>query len=663
VQIDNGSAPATGVVTIEAPGADANQIRRYLRAVKRRWPILIAFAFVGALLGWVTTPDAQGALVADKTFYQATNTLILDSGSPAGSESGSRDASINLEQAAFLANKGEVSVRVAEKLGLDPAQVSSNVIAQALGGVSSIQVTAIGSTPDATVTLSDTTATELAQYLSDSATQSYQAQRDDVLKKLDEIKAQQADLQGQIVRNSSPELQAQLDSTVNQYRTTYEQFQQLAAQGQPGAGLKTIQAATPIAISRADYNAIRSQIVATPELTASAATPATTTAPRSTSASSKPPSPGLRAIAGGILGLILGLVLAMVLDRYDSRLRQREDVEAATNLPVLAEIPPLTKEQQHSTEIVALTNRRSRAAEAYRVVRTALIFAHMAGDEQATPFAVGPPSNGSPGKNGSNRDNGSNGSNGSSRKRALGTNAGAVAGGPLNGQVIMVTSPGPDEGKTTTVANLAAVLAEGGSSVLVINCDFRRPRIGKYLLEGETADALADQMGDIAATGQVKAVGTRIPRVRLVTGIGEGDHDANPIEIVGVQRRLIGFARQHYDVVLLDTAPFLTTNDASDLLVDTDTVLMVARCGKTRRESARRAGELLGRLEAPVLGVIFTDSADAPSTDYYYHYYLDESAPKSRLGRAAKVGDDGPGEPGSLADLAVGAGPVEAPRN
>ena len=75
----------------------------------------------------------------------------------------------------------------------------------------------------------------------------------------------------------------------------------------------------------------------------------------------------------------------------------------------------------------------------------------------------------------------------------------------------MVTSPGPDEGKTTTVSNLAAVLAEGGLSVLVINCDFRRPRIQKYLLEkGSTRDD-TDQLGLIAETGQVRAVATMVP--------------------------------------------------------------------------------------------------------------------------------------------------------
>ena len=271
------------------------------------------------------------------------------------------------------------------------------------------------------------------------------------------------------------------------------------------------------------------------------------------------------------------------------------------------------------------------------MVRTALIFAHAAANEDAATRRDGQrprPSNG-------------NGAGATATARPRRTAPGADADGddatwatdptPL-GQVVMVTSPGPDEGKTTTVSNLAAVLAEGGLSVLVINCDFRRPRIQKYLLEkGSTRDE-TDQLGLIAETGQVRAVATMVPRVRLVTGIGEGDLDANPIEIVAVQKRLIAFARLHYDIVLLDTAPFLTTNDASDLLVDTDSVIMVARCGKTRKEAARRAAELLFRLEAPLLGTVFTDSADAPSAEYYYHYYLDDTEPRPRSVRNLRPG-------------------------
>ena len=596
MRIDSASSPSPAAVTISG-GGDVTQLRRYLRGVRRRWPVLVAFCFVGALVGWVSTPNAKGAVVADQTYYQGVHTLLADN---TGTSGGVADTTVNLEQAAFLANKGEVPNRVANKLGLSAELVSSSCLGQALSGVSSIQITCVDANGDRAVNLSNTVATELIQYLAETTKATYESKRDAIQAKLDDLTKQRTDLGGKIAKTSGDTtvLNAQLDSVSNQYRITYEQYQLLASSGQPSAGLSTVQVATPLAITRAEYQALRTQIQSGPDL--SGGSTATTLAPKSSPSTGKPASAPLRGAAGAFLGLILGIVVALVLDRYDTRLRQREEVESATGLPVLAEIPPLSSKQQHEVEVVAFTNRRSRTAEAYRVVRTALIFAHAAAEAEGGESAAAPVVNGN----------------------------GDAA--PAGGQVVMVTSPGPGEGKTTTVSNLAAVMAEGGLSVLVINCDFRRPRVQKYLIDEPEEGPSPEALGLIATTGQVKAVATKMPRVRLVTGIGDGDLDANPIEIVGIQKRLIAFARQHYDVVLLDTAPFLTTNDASELLADCDVVLVVVRCGKTRREAARRTSELLSRLEAPLLGTVFTDSADAPSAEYYYHYYLDDSPTKNR---------------------------------
>ncbi len=638
MRIDSPSSPPPAAVTISG-GGDVTQLRRYLRAVRRRWPVLIAFCFVGALVGWVTTPNAKGAVVADQTFYQAVHTLLADSTTGGGEGTASASpTTVNLDQAAFLANKGEVPDRVAKKLGVSAGQVSANCMGQSLGGVSSIQITCVDPSADRAVMLSDTVAGELIQYLAETTKTRYETQRDAVQAKLDDLTKQRTDVVNQLAAHTGDAtvLNAQLDSISNQYRITYEEFQLLASNGQPSAGLTTVQAATPLAITRAQYNALHAQIQNGPD--PSGATPSTTTPPKSSPSAGKPASAPLRGMAGGFLGLILGVITALVLDRYDTRLRQREEVESVTGLPVLAEIPPLSSKQQHDVEVVAFTNRRSRTAEAYRVVRSALIFAHAAAvaelGESAGADSPAVTGNGAGG-------NGLTPPNGGLPRRESVTDAGPAK----EGQVVMVTSPGPGEGKTTTVSNLAAVLAEGGLSVLVLNCDFRRPRVQKYLIDEPDGASESDPMGIIAATGQVKAVATKMPHVRLVTGIGEGDLDANPIEIVGVQKRLIAFARQHYDVVLLDTAPFLTTNDASELLADSDVVLLVIRCGKTRREAARRTSELLFRLEAPLLGTVFTDSADAPSAEYYYHYYLDETPTKGRGPFASRATPEPAGEP------------------
>src|SRR5690606_24231128 len=109
----------------------------------------------------------------------------------------------------------------------------------------------------------------------------------------------------------------------------------------------------------------------------------------------------------------------------------------------------------------------------------------------------------------------------------------------------------PSEGKTTTVSNLATVLAEDGREVLVVNCDFRRPHLHAFLGGGAEPRQVFD---------------TEVPGVKLVTGVVEDPSAVAPAEVISAQQRLIANARQHFDYILLDTAPILTTNDASELL-------------------------------------------------------------------------------------------------
>jgi Mrp family chromosome partitioning ATPase len=171
--------------------------------------------------------------------------------------------------------------------------------------------------------------------------------------------------------------------------------------------------------------------------------------------------------------------------------------------------------------------------------------------------------------------------------------------------VLMVTSPGPSEGKTTTVSNLATVLAEDGSSILVVNCDFRRPRLHSYLGGGGEPRKVFD---------------TAVPGVKLVTGVIDEPERVAPAEVIGAQRRLIETAKSHFDYILLDTAPILTTNDASELLPVVDMVVMITRSGKTTKEAADRAAELLERFRAPVVGGVLVAAANAPTRQYYYYY-------------------------------------------
>src|SRR4051794_28528496 len=130
---------------------------------------------IGGLVGWVSTPAARGAFVDDAVFYQATHTLLVDTGN---GSSGAANSSFNIDQAAFLANKGDVSKRVAERLSIPVDDIESNVSASALGQVSSIQVTAVSPDANKAVLLADTTAEELTKYVTDTTRLRYEAQRD-----------------------------------------------------------------------------------------------------------------------------------------------------------------------------------------------------------------------------------------------------------------------------------------------------------------------------------------------------------------------------------------------------------------------------------------------------------------------------------------------------
>lgn len=580
-------------------GGDTGQLTRYLGAIRRRWPVLVACIVIGAIIGAVTTQQAEAARgqAIAKSYYKATHTLISDSVFIAPTDaSGSGSGATNLSQDAFLVTTGEVPVRTANKLGVPPEVILSSVTAAPRSDVSSLEISAFAASPEEAVKLADTSATELMTYLGETASSRYNKLRDDVLARLDELKRQRTVLEQQLAITpveQRPQSTPELDSVVNQYRVTYEQFQQLASQGQPSAGLRTIQASTPIQITADQFASERASIVLGDAEKPAAGATTTTDVKKTTSAPAPPASAPVRAGAGAFIGLLIGVTLVLLLDRFDTRLRRRETVEAATGLAVLSEIPPLDRKEQHETHILAASEPRSSTAEAYRVVRTAMVFAR---SDQAKVNAENP-----------------------SAKR---------------GEVIMVTSPNPSEGKTTSVANLAAVFAEGGQSVLVIDCDFRRPRIHRYLAEGFVLDEEAVDQGDsleiTTTNGRLKAMATDIPGVRLVTGMGDAFPGANPIEIVAYQREIIEFARQHFDIVLLDTAPFLTTNDASELLEETDVAFLVVRSGKTPFAAANRAAEFLRRLDAPVLGVILTASADATAAQYYYHYYLGTESSRRR---------------------------------
>jgi Mrp family chromosome partitioning ATPase/capsular polysaccharide biosynthesis protein len=554
------------------------ELVHYLRVVRRRWRTVAAITVVGLAIGLASGLLNSGTKTAGVTFYLAKHTL-----------SGTEGAT-NLQRAAILCYDGDVPKRAAEKLGYESSQVlASKVTCEARPDVNLLYIAATGTDPDESLLIADTFATELTASLQREGEATKQAALDTFDRQISEYETEYWSLQAEAAAakeaGDAPKAdllerrQAEISDKINGVRD--QRNAALAAPAAKTQNLTTIQTAEAVPISKAAFERL-AEAAPTQKTANGSVTGAATRQSQIDTAIADTGGMGMpmRAAIGTIVGLILGIVLVLVLDRIDPRLRTKAATEEAFGWPVVGEIPAFSPRERSHKVLIAADEPRSRAAEAFRVLRSALLFADAsdASPDDHPIFA---------------RTAGSDD-----------TAATPDAAPAPRGQVIMVTSPGPSEGKTTTVANLAAILAETGRSVLVVNCDFRRPRVHLHLDGTDDPRSVVD---------------TKVPGVKLVTQVLDNPHDANPAEVVAVQRQVIRNAREMFDVVLLDTAPILTTNDATEVLNIADQVVIVAKAGKTHREAADRAAELLERRGAPVVGAVLVGATDIPTARYYYY--------------------------------------------
>jgi signal peptidase I len=178
---------------------------------------------------------------------------------------------------------------------------------------------------------------------------------------------------------------------------------------------------------------------------------------------------------------------------------------------------------------------------------------------------------------------------------------------PLELTSTLVTSAGAGEGKTTTAVNLAAVVAETGKSVLLIDCDMRAPD-AHGLLGVDPGPGLSDVLLGAATLDQV-VVPTTVPGVRLV---GAGRPTQNPAALLARQQDFVALARMMADFVILD-APPLSVHDTSELVWMVDSLVVACRLGGTTIAEAERTQEVLGILGAPPSGVVILTSAEDAS--------------------------------------------------
>lgn len=290
-------------------------------------------------------------------------------------------------------------------------------------------------------------------------------------------------------------------------------------------------------------------------------------------------SPSFLLLPVGIfLAMLMSVGLALGIEVLDKSVRTSQDISRYLDIGMLGAVPDTDDEEVaiKQVETAVRDAPRSMVAEAFRRIRTNLQYSAPA-----------------------------------ERQRSL-----------------LVTSPRPDDGKTTIACNLAIAIAQGGRHVLLIDANFRRPQV--HRLFGTTHALGLSNVLVVERTMEECIVQTATP---LLDVLGSGPVPPNPAELLGGDacRALLKQATVKYDQVIIDAAPVLLSSDALIMSTAVDGVILVVRAKASSRGVARRASGLLTNVGARLFGAIL-NAAQVRRGGYfreqlrdYYDYQADDA--------------------------------------
>jgi len=199
--------------------------------------------------------------------------------------------------------------------------------------------------------------------------------------------------------------------------------------------------------------------------------------------------------------------------------------------------------------------------------------------------------------------------------RVLRTNLG-FAGAENPFKTVLVTSALASEGKSTTVTNLAIVTAQAGHSVILVDCDLRRPCLHKIFKVPNDYGFTNCIINEIEPERAVHSAITH--NLQVLTS---GPIPPNPAEVLNSQRTRNMWAclGNRYDYVFIDSPPLLAVTDAAIIAAQVDASLLVVDSGKTRRDTATQAKDVLLKANARIVGVVLDRvKPNTQNNSYYY---------------------------------------------
>ena len=281
-----------------------------------------------------------------------------------------------------------------------------------------------------------------------------------------------------------------------------------------------------------------------------------------------------------------GIGLAFFFEYLDNAIKVPEDIKSHLNIPYLGPVPAIAmdghanRNGETRPELIALHSPKSVASEAYRGIRTSILFS----SAEVEP------------------------------------------------QVILVSSAAPREGKTITTTNLAVAMAQSGGKVIVLDCDMRRPKIHKIFQLSREKGMSNILVGDCNVKDALAHTAT--PNLDTIPC---GPIPPNPSELLGSARmiKLLDILRKHYSRIIIDSPPVTAVTDATVLAKSVDGVVLVVRAGETPRQVVQTGLNQLQAVNAGILGAVLNAVDTSRDGYYYYHqyyYYYGEDGDSGKRG-------------------------------